>query len=50
MDEALINGAGTLYKLKSGNNDADALLSDDFMTGPTFRNGQEIAVDISRRG
>ena len=50
MDEALINGSGTLYELKSGNNDADALLSDDFISAPTFRNGQEVAVDISSSG
>lgn len=38
-------GTGTLYSLNSGNNDADTLLSEDFLTGGTFRNGQEIAVD-----
>ena len=40
---------GTLYELKSGNNDADALLSDDFLTTNDFyyRNGQEIAVDTN---
>ena len=37
-------GIGTLYQL-NGNNNADALLSDDFLSGGTFRNGQEIAVD-----
>ena len=40
------NGTGTLYSLNSGNNDADALLSEDFLTGATYRNGQEIAVDL----
>ena len=38
-------GAGTLYSLDSGNNNADALLTEDFLTGGTFRNGQEVAVD-----
>lgn len=44
MSEALA-GTGTLYKLNSGNNNADALLSQDFITGATYRTGQEIAVD-----
>ena len=44
MNEALA-GSGTLYSLNSGDNDADALLSQDFLTGATFRDGQEIAVD-----
>jgi hypothetical protein len=38
-------GTGMLYSLNSGNNDLDALLSEDFITGATFRNGQEVAVD-----
>ena len=38
-------GSATLYSLNSGNNNADTLLSDDFMTGGTYRNGQEVAVD-----
>lgn len=40
--------AGTLYQLNSGNNNADALLSDDFLNTSdyNFRNGQEIAVDV----
>ena len=38
-------GSGTLYSLNSGNNNADALLSEDFLTSGTFRNGQGIAVD-----
>ncbi len=38
-------GSATLYSLNSGNNNADADLSDDFMTGGTYRNGQEVAVD-----
>lgn len=38
---------GTLYSLNSANNDADAYLSDDFLSTSDFyyRNGQEIAVD-----
>ncbi len=39
-------GSGALVKLNSGNNNADALLSDDLMTGATYRNGQEVAVDL----
>lgn len=49
MDEALA-GTGKLYSLNSGNNNADTLLSDDFLTGGTFRNGQEIAVDTASNG
>lgn len=40
-------GSGDLYQLNAGDNDANALLSDDFMTGAIFRNGQEVAVDLS---
>ncbi|MBW2090379.1 MAG: hypothetical protein JRI37_15635, partial [Deltaproteobacteria bacterium] len=41
-------GNATLYSLNSGDNNADALLSDDFITGgATYRNGQEVAVDTS---
>ena len=49
MDETLNGGAGTgtLYSLNSDNNNADALLSQDFLSGGTFRNGQEIAVDTA---
>lgn len=36
-------GSGKLYSLSSGN----ILLSDDFMTGATYRNGQEVAVDTN---
>ena len=36
-------GFGSLYDLAS--DQSDILLSDDFLTGGTFRNGQEIAVD-----
>lgn len=39
-------GTGVLYAL-SGTNDQNALLSQDFMSGATFRNGQEVAVDRS---
>jgi hypothetical protein len=38
-------GSATLYSLNSGNNNADIRLSNDFMTGGTYRNGQEVAVD-----
>ena len=40
---------GTLYSLNSGNNNANALLSDDFLSANDFyyRNGQEVAVDKS---
>jgi len=40
-------GTGDLYRLNAGNNDANALLSDDFLTGATYRNGQEVAVDLA---
>jgi hypothetical protein len=38
-------GTGTLYALTGATNDASALLSEDFLSGATYRNGQEIAVD-----
>ncbi len=38
-------GTSALYSLNSGDNAADILMSDDFMTGGVFRNGQEVAVD-----
>jgi len=39
---------GKLYSLNSGDNNADALLSEDFIkSGAIFRNGQEVAVDTS---
>ncbi len=37
----------SLYALTAGNNNADAYLSDDFLSGGTFRNGQEVAVDTT---
>lgn len=43
-------GAGTLYSLNSADNDADALLAEDFLTGGAFRNGQEVAVDTASSG
>lgn len=43
-------GSATLYSLNNGNNNADALLSDDFMTGGIYRNGQEVAVDTNSSG
>ena len=42
-------GAGTLFAL-SGSNDDSALTSEDFMSGATYRNGQEIAVDTASNG
>ena len=40
-------GIATLYQLNSGDNDANALLSEDFMSGAIYRNGQEVAVDTN---
>ncbi|MEM7542509.1 MAG: hypothetical protein AAF384_13135 [Pseudomonadota bacterium] len=40
-------GTGTLYALNGPSNNSNALLSDDFMSGARYRNGQEIAVDRS---
>lgn len=39
-------GAGTLYSL-TGTNAQDALLSQDFLTGGTYRGGQEVAVNTT---
>ncbi len=41
---------GTLYKLNSHNNNADAYLSNDFISVSTYdyRNGQEVAVDTKK--
>lgn len=41
------SGTGTLYALYSGSNAADTLLSDDFMSGAIYRNGQEVAVNTA---
>ena len=38
-------GTGNLYALTA--NDPAVLLSDDFLSGGTFRNGQEVAIDPS---
>lgn len=38
-------GTGSLYSLLG--DDSDVLLSEDFLSGSTFRNGQEIAVDTT---
>ena len=43
-------GSATLYSLASNNNNSDALLSEDFLSGGTYRNGQEVAVDTSSAG
>ncbi len=43
MNEAM-SGSGTLYSLNSGDN-SDLLLSEDFLSSNTFRDGQEVAVD-----
>lgn len=48
-------GTGTLYSLNNAvsdndtatNNNPDALLSEDFMTGGTYRDGQEVAVNVT---
>jgi hypothetical protein len=40
-------GTGTLYALTGATNNDNALLSEDFVSGATFRNGQEVAVDTS---
>jgi len=40
-------GSAILYSLNGASNDANALLSDDFLSGGTFRNGQEVAVDTA---
>ena len=40
------NGTGTLYQLAGDN--SDILLSEDFLSGATYRNGQEVAVDTSK--
>lgn len=42
------NGTGTLYKLASGDNHADILMSDNFIDSAfDFRNGQEVAVNTA---
>jgi len=38
-------GSGTLYALNGASNDANALLSNDFLSGAIFRDGQEVGVD-----
>lgn len=40
-------GNGTLYSLTG--DDSDTLLSEDFLSGGTFRNGQEVAVNTSMK-
>ena len=40
-------GTGTLYRLNGATNDANTLLSGDFLTGGVYRNGQEVAVDTA---
>lgn len=40
-------GTGTLYSLNSSNNHSDIKMSDDFLSGATYRNGQEVAVDTT---
>lgn len=40
-------GTGTLYSLNSSDNHSDIMMSDDFLTGATYRNGQEVAVDTA---
>lgn len=52
LDDRWANSAGdrsgTLYSLVG--DDSDTLLSEDFLSGGTFRNGQEVAVDTSTKG
>ena len=38
-------GTGTFYALTGASNDANALLSNDFLSGAVFRDGQEVGVD-----
>ncbi len=38
-------GTGTFYALTGASNDANALLSNDFLSGAIFRDGQEVGVD-----
>lgn len=40
-------GSGKLYRLNGSANDANTLLTDDFISSATFRNGQEVAVDLN---
>jgi len=42
-------GTGTFYALTGATNDANALLSSDFLSGGVFRNGQEVGVDRASR-
>ena len=47
LDDRWSKSSGaSLYELNGATNDDNAHLSDDFLTGAIFRNGQEIAVDI----
>lgn len=39
-------GTSQLYALDAGDNDANAYLSDDYLSAGTFRNNQEVAVDV----
>ena len=49
MNEAAA-GTGSLYSLNSGDNTQDALMSDSFLTGGIYRNGQEVAVNTRSNG
>ena len=40
-------GAGRLFALNGATNDSNTLLSNDFLSGATFRDGQVIAVDTA---
>ncbi len=44
------SGQFTIYALGSNDNSLDALLSDDFMIGATYRDGQEVAVNAASTG
>ena len=49
LDDRYMNenedGTGVLYSLNSGDNAADIMMSDSFLSGGYFRNGQEVAVN-----
>ena len=42
-------GSGTFYALTGATNDANALLSSDFLSGGVFRDGQAVGVDRASR-
>lgn len=42
-----VSSAATLYDLDTSNGNTDVLLSEQFVAGATFRNGQEVAVNTA---